>query len=195
MRVDGQFNSAALWFKTVEKNPAEAPNTFVDAAAMGKSGSAKAAATNTSFPTQMLAKLDSASIFSLQQIEFTVDENGKPTGIRATDEFLAYMEKTPEERLRANILKSIGVTEEEIESLPPEQRQAIEEKIKEIIKEKIRPASELGLPSGETLKKRPGWAEMVSMGLVTPGTSAESTSIGLPEDVLAAAGYKPPRKQ
>lgn len=157
MRVDGQLNSAALWFKTVEKNPAEALNTFADAAAAGKSGSAKAAAANTSFPTQMLTKLDSASIFSLQSIEFTVDENGKPTGIKATDEFLAHMKKTPEERVRANILKSIGVTEEELESLPPEQRQAIEEKIKEIIKEKIRPASELGLPTGEALKQRLGW--------------------------------------
>jgi hypothetical protein len=196
MRVEGQLNPAALWFKNVEKDPSSALDALVDAAANGKSGPAKAAATNTSFPTQTLAKLDSASILSLQQIEFTVDENGKPDGISATDEFMAYMEKTPEERLRDDILKSLGLTEEDLENLPPEQRQAIEDKIKEMIKEKIRPVEDLGLQVSETVKKRPGWAQMIEMGLVTPGTDPSAmASIGLPDDVLAAAGYKPPQKQ
>src|SRR5262245_54623334 len=124
MRVDGQMNPTALWFKNVEKDPSAVLDTLTDHDATGKTGPAKAAASNTSFPTQMLAKLDSASILSLQRIEFEVDDNGAPIAVKATDEFLAYMEKTPEERLRANILKSIGVTEEELESLPPEQRQA-----------------------------------------------------------------------
>ena len=199
MRVDGQLNSAALWFKTVEKSPAEALDTLVDAAASGKDGPAKAAASNTSLPTQLLARLDSASILSLQKVEFAVDENGKPVRTTATDEFMAYMEKTPEERLRANILKSMGMTEEELESLPPEQRQAVEEKIREMIRERIRPAPELGLPAGEVLKHRPGWAQMARGGLFTPetspGSAGGSAGAGSPDDGLAAAGYKPPPKR
>ena len=191
MRVDGQMNPAALWFKNVEKDPSAVVDVLTDKAAAGKSASAKAAAPNTSFPTQMLAKLDSASILSLQKIEFEVDDNGGRIAMKPTDEFMAYMEKTPEERLRANILKSIGVTEEELESLPPEQRQAVEDKIKELIKERIRPAANLGLPSGDVLNRRPGWVDTVTAGLATPGASAASLGNGLPPKVLAAAGHKP----
>ncbi len=49
------------------------------------------------------------------------------------------MKKTPEERLRDKILKALGMTEEDLESLPPNERQAVEEKIREIIKETIVP--------------------------------------------------------
>lgn len=191
MRVDGQLNPAALWFKTIEKNPAAALDTLVDHGAIGKTDPAKPAVTNTSFPTQAPLKLDSASLLSLQQIEFTAGKDGKPDGVSATDEFMAYMEKTPEERLRANILKSLGLTEEDLENLPPEQRQAIEDKIKEMIKEKIRPVSELGFEVSEVVNKRPTWGQLAEMGAVTPSVSAASSGNGLPADVLAAAGYRP----
>jgi hypothetical protein len=149
MRVDGQLSPTALWFKTIEKNPSAALDTLVDQGATGKTEPAKAAASNASFPTRMLAQLDSASILSLQNIAFEVGEDGKPTGVSATDEFLACMEKTPEERMRANILKSLGLTEEELESLPPERRQAVEDKIKDLIKERIVPETGLMAPATE----------------------------------------------
>lgn len=51
--------------------------------------------------------------------------------------FLEFMAKSPAERLRDAMLKELGVTEEELASMSPEQRTAIEEKIKERLKQKM----------------------------------------------------------
>ena len=55
----------------------------------------------------------------------------------AVEEFLEFMSKTPEERWREQILKSMGLTEEELAALPPEEREKIEEKITAIIEDKV----------------------------------------------------------
>jgi hypothetical protein len=142
MNVSGIGGGAAIWFKTVEKDPSEALNGLVDAAASGKNDAANPAASNTSFPTRSPTALDAASMLMLQGGE---EADAKPAKPSAADEFMAYMKKTPEERMRDSILKSMGMTEEELESLPPEQRKAIEDKIKELIKEKVTPMGTEGL--------------------------------------------------
>ncbi|PCK00274.1 MAG: hypothetical protein COA45_00365 [Zetaproteobacteria bacterium] len=55
----------------------------------------------------------------------------------AVEEFLEFMSKTPEERWREQILKSMGLTEEQLAALPPEEREEVEEKIIKIIEDKI----------------------------------------------------------
>jgi hypothetical protein len=52
-------------------------------------------------------------------------------------DFLNYAKETPAERLRASILKSMGMTEQQLDQMPPAQRQAIEKKIDDIIKQKL----------------------------------------------------------
>jgi hypothetical protein len=52
----------------------------------------------------------------------------------ATDLFLEYAELTPAQRERQQILKQLGITEEELEQLPPSERKEVENKIAEIIK-------------------------------------------------------------
>ncbi|MBB5046692.1 hypothetical protein HNR60_001440 [Rhodopseudomonas rhenobacensis] len=59
----------------------------------------------------------------------------KPTPQTPEEKFLAYAKMTPAEKLRDAILKSIGVTEEELKNMSPKEREAIENKIKEKIKE------------------------------------------------------------
>ena len=54
---------------------------------------------------------------------------GDEGGNAALEAFKAYMAMTPAEKMRDNILKEIGMTEEEIEALPPEQQKAVEEEI------------------------------------------------------------------
>ena len=52
-------------------------------------------------------------------------------------DFLNYAKESPAERLRASILKSMGLTEQQLDQMPPAQRQAVEKKIEEIIKQKL----------------------------------------------------------
>ena len=54
---------------------------------------------------------------------------GDEGGNAALEAFKAYMAMTPAEKMRDSILKEIGMTEEEIEALPPEQQKAVEEEI------------------------------------------------------------------
>lgn len=51
--------------------------------------------------------------------------------------FLDYMEKTPEQRLFEAILREKGMTPEEFEALPPEERLKVEQEIQEEMEEKI----------------------------------------------------------
>jgi hypothetical protein len=161
MNVGAIGGAAAIWFKTIEKDPSEALNGLVDAAASGKTDPAIPAATNTSFPTQSPTALDSASMLMLQG---TDEADAKPLKQSAADEFLAMMKKTPEERLRDNILKSMGLTEDELEGMPPEQRKAVEAKIQEMIKEKITPFGTAGfqLPDPEPIS--PQLKQMLDVG-------------------------------
>lgn len=55
----------------------------------------------------------------------------------AKKEFMDFMSKTPAERMRIQILHSMGLTEESLKALPPEKQAAIEKEIADIIKEKM----------------------------------------------------------
>lgn len=55
----------------------------------------------------------------------------------AVDAFLEYMDKTSTELWRERILSSLGLTEESLAALSPEERRAVEEKIIQIIREEI----------------------------------------------------------
>lgn len=49
------------------------------------------------------------------------------------DEFRKYMEMTPAQKVRYGVLNELGVTEQQLLELPPEQREAMEKKIAEMI--------------------------------------------------------------
>lgn len=55
----------------------------------------------------------------------------------ATNEFQAYMNKTPEERIQDAILQEMGLTKEEVEQMPPEQQQAVAQEIAERMQDKV----------------------------------------------------------
>lgn len=56
-------------------------------------------------------------------------------------EFLEYAQKTTEEKLREQILKAMGLTEEDLDSMTPEQRKGVEEQIVRTLKEKMQEAA------------------------------------------------------
>lgn len=55
----------------------------------------------------------------------------------AADEFLEFMQMSPAEKIRALIVGEMGLTEEEIQAMSPEEREKIEAKIAERIKQRM----------------------------------------------------------
>ena len=60
----------------------------------------------------------------------------------AAQELDEYVKMTPEQRMRADLLKKLGMTEEELAAMSPEERQAAEAKITEMMKELMQPTGE-----------------------------------------------------
>jgi hypothetical protein len=59
------------------------------------------------------------------------------SGNDVAKEFLDYAKMSPMERMRANILKSMGLTEDDLKKMSPEQQKAVEQKIEQIIKQEL----------------------------------------------------------
>jgi hypothetical protein len=135
MDIGGIGVNAPMFLKPPEKDPAMELATLTAAARKGKSDPAKPAEPQARFSTKSPAQIDTASMIALQSGEET-------TGSKAADEFLAFMKKTPEERLRDQILKSLNITEDDLAKMSPEERAGVEEKIKDIIKQKLTPDGE-----------------------------------------------------
>lgn len=55
----------------------------------------------------------------------------------AANDLRDYLNKTPAEHLREAVLKDMGLTEEELQAMPPEQRTAMEAEITRRIKERL----------------------------------------------------------
>jgi phenylacetate-coenzyme A ligase PaaK-like adenylate-forming protein len=52
-------------------------------------------------------------------------------------EFLNYAKMSPADRLRANIMKSMGLTQQQFDALSPAEQQAVEQKIEQVIKQEM----------------------------------------------------------
>ena len=52
-------------------------------------------------------------------------------------QFMDYAKMSPMERMRAQILKSMGLTEDDLKKMTPEQQKAVEQKIEQIIKQQL----------------------------------------------------------
>jgi hypothetical protein len=79
----------------------------------------------------------SVPAFIVPQAPSTELEGAKKPETRA-DQFLKYMEKTPGERMREQILNSLGYSEEDLKNLTPEERMKVEAKIAYIMEEMLK---------------------------------------------------------
>lgn len=62
---------------------------------------------------------------------------GKQKVSNAVQEFRDYMAKTPEEKIKEKILQELGMTEEEFDALPPEQKAKVMQQITERLEEDV----------------------------------------------------------
>jgi len=58
-------------------------------------------------------------------------------GDDVVQEFLDYAKMNPMERMRANILKGMGMTEDDLKNMSPEQQKAVEQKIAQLIQQQL----------------------------------------------------------
>ena len=60
----------------------------------------------------------------------------------AVQAFMDYEKKTPAEKMRDEILGSMGLTEDQLKAMDPKDRAKVEEKIRELIKQKVEESTE-----------------------------------------------------
>jgi hypothetical protein len=76
---------------------------------------------------------------SLAQDGTTVDQAmSKAAGQSAADKFMAFAHENPMQRLRDQILHEMGMTEDDIKNMSPEDQAKVEEKIREKIQEALK---------------------------------------------------------
>lgn len=85
-------------------------------------------------------KIEGIKKSSGSDFQFLLDNAGGAAALGAkkpADELEAYVKMTPAERMRDAMLKRMGVTEEELAAMPPEQRKGFEDKIGELVVEEM----------------------------------------------------------
>lgn len=154
MQVGGMGASASAWLGSVGKSAAaDAVDLFSPPTKLKRDEQqeqAEIAATRMSFPTAPPASLDAGALLMLQggdtdagsvtsnpgaSAGSTAEDTTDELDASAAEEFLEYMQKSPEERLRDRILKALGLTEEDVAAMTPDERVGLEKKIRDIIKE------------------------------------------------------------
>ncbi|WP_460112642.1 hypothetical protein [Pseudomonas sp. H3_D04] len=75
---------------------------------------------------------------ALESFQLPADVKARVTDSAAMSDFKDYMSKTPEQRLRDSILQEMGLTEEEVQAMPPEKQQAIAKEIAERTEDKVK---------------------------------------------------------
>jgi hypothetical protein len=64
--------------------------------------------------------------------------DSKPAGLSTgREEFLKFQAMTPAQKMRAMMLAKLGVTEEQLKAMSPEDRKKIEEKLKDMVKQQV----------------------------------------------------------
>ena len=80
-----------------------------------------------------VTKMSTASSRGIGQ----ANEDGGPGDSSVVQDFLKYAKMNPFDRMRAGILKSMNLTDADLAKMPPDQRAAVEQKIKDAIEKQL----------------------------------------------------------
>ncbi|HCN65515.1 MAG TPA: hypothetical protein DIT33_19240 [Pseudomonas sp.] len=69
-------------------------------------------------------------------LQASASSTGTTAKTSATDEFKDYMSKSPAQRIREQLLKEMGLTEDDVKAMPPEKQQAITDQITALMQQK-----------------------------------------------------------
>lgn len=115
----------------------------------------KSAGSPTILPISSAQPLSFESILQLQSLDKPELEPVAPP--TPTEIFLEEARKDPMERMREQVLEELGLTEDGLAQMSPDERRAAEDKIREMIEEKLRQAmgadDEPAASNGEMLEQ------------------------------------------
>lgn len=94
----------------------------------------------------------------------------------AAQTFLDFIGKNPMERMREQILREMGLTEEQLEQLPPEERQKVEEQIASIIEERMKASFAPNASETEQLQQIGATVTSTAVSAVTIDTAVSQPS-------------------
>ena len=57
-------------------------------------------------------------------------------------EFLKWAHMTPAQKMRASLLSSMGLTEEQVQAMSPDDRKKVEDKLRQLIEQKVKDSVE-----------------------------------------------------
>lgn len=85
-----------------------------------------------------ISSIGSSSPYAGVQVGLTNTTASPPLSqTSARDEFLKFQAMTPAEKMRAMMLAKLGVTEEQLKAMSPEERAKVEQKLKDMIKQQV----------------------------------------------------------
>lgn len=88
-------------------------------------------------PVQPIA-LSMEALFALQGEQEDKPQATEPKAPTAEELFLQEARKSPMERMREQVMKELGVSEDALAAMPAEERRAAEDKIREMIGQKLK---------------------------------------------------------
>ena len=118
-----------------------APSTQI-LAPTGANTTANSAGPLSILPSNSAVPLSFDNIIALQSL--IAPEPTQLTEMSATEKFLQEAQKTPIERMREQILKELGLTEEGLAQMGPEEKRSAEDKIRAMVEEKLRQSMNAG---------------------------------------------------
>ncbi|MFP6848447.1 MAG: hypothetical protein VCA57_07050 [Pseudomonas sp.] len=77
------------------------------------------------------------------------------SGDDVVQQFMDYMDMSTAEKLRDSMLKELGLTEEELEAMPPEQQKAVEEQLADLIKQRSELQAAQGMNGQDADEEQP----------------------------------------
>jgi hypothetical protein len=104
---------------------------------VGEANAAKNAGALSILPASQATPLSFETVLELQRLDEEPATLKAPT---PTEIFLEEAQKSPMERMREQILEQLGITEEDLAQMSPEERRATEDQIRRLIEEKFRQA-------------------------------------------------------
>lgn len=129
----GALGANALLFLNSQLKQRDLSDTSFVASA---NAAANSAGPLSILPSSSAVQLSFENVIQLQSL--SDPEPAKLIELSATQKFLAEARKTPMERMREQVLGQLGLTEESLAQMPADERRVAEDKIREMIEEKIR---------------------------------------------------------